>query len=466
MAEHRMEPLPILPLAPPFSLLGTLFGEPVMSEIFSQERAVRGWLQAEAALARAQGAAGVLSSREADDIAGVAHLDQLDLGALWQQARNVGYPILPLVRQLAARLPEETRGRLHYGATTQDIMDTGLALQLSEASSWLEQLVLVLGNTLADLVKIHARTVMAGRTHAQQAVPTTFGAKLAVFLAQIGRALTDVHAVQQRVAVVSLYGAGGTSAALGPSAGTVREEMGRLLGLRVEEVPWHVARDGPVAFGQICAGLCALSARLAREIVDLSRSEIAEVHEPGGHHRGASSTMPQKVNPISCEAVIGMAATAGALSSALYRAAEAGHERAAGEWQVEWHVLPQLATLAAGTLALMGEVTCGLRVSPEQMRENLNVDQGLVMAEAYMMRLAPVLGQAGAHDLVYAAANHARINRQQLAQALADLAPPEVRALLGTEPLRPEDYLGRTQDVCRAAINGWRASQKEAVHDH
>ncbi|MEV0388309.1 lyase family protein [Nonomuraea sp. NPDC050643] len=439
-----------------FKLLPELYGDGAMAEIFSAERTVLAWLRTEAALAHAQAEAGLIGPDDATAIAAACVPATIDLPRLWEEAVNVGYPILPLVRMISAALPEGPNGRVHYGATTQDIMDTGLALQMGEALDHLAALLALFGDAVARLVAAHAGTVIAARTHAQQAVPTTFGAKMAVLLAEVARQRERAATAARQVRVVSLFGAGGTSAAMGERSSAVRESLAGRLGLRTTEVPWHVARDGVAEFGVTCASLAATAARFAREVVDLSRTEVGEVREAGGHHRGASSTMPQKANPIGCEAVIGMSGTAGALSSALFRAMEAGHERAAGEWQVEWYVVPLLAELAAGALATAAEVAAGLRVYPGAMRANLDAEGGLIMAEAYMMRLAPVLGRERAHDLVYKAAHEARERGRPLADALRDVAGPDDLESLGALPIPPESYTGDAEAVCAAALDAWR----------
>ncbi|PLS85316.1 MAG: 3-carboxy-cis,cis-muconate cycloisomerase [Actinobacteria bacterium] len=443
----------------PFFLLTTLFGDAEMSRVFSEERTVRGWLESERALAGAQAELGVLTREQAEAIADAATLGNIDLEELWRQARNVGFPILPLIRMIASALPEEAAGRVHYGATTQDIMDTGLALQLRDALGRLDELLARFGQAVADLVEEHRHTVLAGRTHAQQAVPTTLGTKLSVLLSELARQRARLAEVRPRVCVVSLYGAVGTSAALGESASQVRKAMADSLGLQTSEVPWHVARDAVAEFGLLCASLSASCARFAREVIDLSRTEIAEVREQGGHHRGGSSTMPQKANPIGSEAIVGMSATAGALTSALYRAMEAGHERAAGEWQIEWQVVPQLACLGAGCVGMAAEVAEGLVVSQDAMSRNLGADNGLIMAEAYMMRLAPSLGHRQAHDIVYEAATKARQENLPLEETLEEFVPGEVwTELKGEMPLAPESYVGQPDLVCDAALETWRRS--------
>jgi 3-carboxy-cis,cis-muconate cycloisomerase len=446
----------------PFSLLQRLFGDPVMAEIFSAEQSVRYWLAVEAALAQAQAAVDVISERDATLIVEAAVLDNVDLDELWREARNVGYPILPLVRMISAVLPDPANGRVHYGATTQDIMDTGLALQLRASLDRLDELAVSFGDALVTHMDAHRHTVLPARTHAQQAVPTTFGTKLAVFLAELARHRTRLAAVRERACKVSLHGAGGTSAAFGPAAVEVRRAVADRLGLAVADVPWHVARDTVAEFGLAAAGLAATCARFGREVIDLSRTEIAEVAEQDGHHRGASSTMPQKVNPIGSEAVIGMACAAGASASALLRAMEAGHERSAGEWQIEWEVVPLVATLVAGAVRTAGEVATGLQPEPLAMRANLERSRGLIMAEAYMMRLAPEHGRERAHDLVYEAAQLARQGGLTLLDALAR-GGHELTETEDGPSLQPDRYVGQPDLVCDSALELWRESVREGA---
>lgn len=436
-----------------FSMLQRAFGDAAMESIFAESATVEAWLRTEAALVRAQAAAGEVEPERAEAIADACHLQNVDLPALWAETANVGYPILPLVRQITERLPESARGSLHYGATTQDIMDTGLSLQLAAAIERLQALTTELGDALAARIREHADTVMAGRTHGQQAVPTTFGAKLATYLRQCTRLRADLAALRDGSCLVSLHGAAGTSAGLGPRAAEIRADVARQLGLADAAGPWHVTRDGLATFAATCARGAAVCARLAREVIDLSRTEIGEVGESTGHHRGASSTMPQKANPIDSEAIVGMAASAAAAAGSLYRAMEAGHERSAGEWQIEWHVLPQVAVLASGCLAIAGRVVRGLSVYPERMAANLELEQGRTLAEAYMFQLAPGLGREPAHDLVYAAALASRQRRVELRQALSELAA-DPRAIA---QIAAADYLGQTREEAAAALAGWAA---------
>lgn len=437
----------------PFSLLAQLFNDPTMNQILSSERTVELWLEVEAALAWAQADVGEHSVAVAEQISAACTLNSVDFEGLWRQARVVGYPILPLIRMVGQKLKPEAAARLHFGATTQDIMDTGLSLQLAEATQHLADLLQQVGDATASLVEQHRLSVMAARTHAQQAVPTTFGTKMAVYLWEWERHRSGLIALHKELLVVSLYGAGGTSAALGPQAAQIRERMALRLGLKAPMVPWHVARGRLYELAAWCGRCCASISRLAQEVIDLSRTEIGEVKEPAGHHRGASSTMPQKANPIDCEALIGLGSVVGGLLAAMHYSSQHGHERAAGQWQAEWQLLPQMLGHTATALLVAAELLANLRVFPEVMRTNLLQDGGRVMAEAYMIGLAHSLGQAQAHDLVYQAASSSRASGQSLEEALEQIWPQQQGSFVR---IQPEDYLGQAVQTCQAALDCWR----------
>jgi 3-carboxy-cis,cis-muconate cycloisomerase len=441
----------------PFSLLTQLAGDRQQLEIFSERASIEGWLATERALALAQAEYGVIERSDAAAIVQAARVAHIDVAALWKSASNVGYPILGLVREIGQSLESRVAGRVHFGATTQDIMDTGLAVQIARSLVALDARLQRVGDALAHRVCEHAKTVMPARTHGQQAVPTTFGATLATLLGQFSRQRQRLAQATPRIAVVSLFGAGGTAAALGPTSRQVRAGVARRLDLANTDVPWHVDRDGPAEFGWLCATIAATCAKFARNIVDLSRTEIGEVFEPYESHRGASSTMPQKVNPISSEIIIGLSGTAGALTSSLTRFQEAGHERAAGEWQIEWQVLPQLAVLVGSALEQTATIIEGMRVDTQRMRANLLQDGGLIMAEAKMMQLAQSIGHVRAHDLVYDAATRARTDGLLLAEALAEVASDTDVAGLSAPFLTADDYLGEALEISAAAVERWTA---------
>lgn len=337
-------------------------------------------------------------------------------------------------------------------------MDTGLALQLQRSLKLLDEDLERLGDRLAEQVLAHSETIMAGRTHAQQAVPTTFGATLATMLNQFTRQRERIGQAMPRIAVISMFGAGGTSAAYGPQSAALRTRVAELLGLEDTDVPWHVERDSLAEFGWLCVTITASCAKFARNIVDLSRTEIAEVFEPYTPHRGASSTMLQKVNPISSELVIGLSGTAGALASSLARIQEAGHERSAGEWQIEWQVIPQLASLAGSALRETMVIVDGMRVDADRMRRNMELDGGLVLAEAQMIQLADKVGREDAHDLLYAASTRARETGTVLSDALRAVAAEHgMSELLPESLVQARDYLGEADSICKTAVRIWHS---------
>ncbi len=444
-------------------LLFQLYGDPAVEGTFRTDAYICSWLQVEAALAGALADAGVVPAPLAATIGQACRLENIDQARLWEETRVVGYPVLPLVRMVCQALPEDAAAYVHWGATTQDIMDTALALQLRAAGQRLAVLVVSFGDALARQVEAHRGTVMAARTHGQQAVPTTFGAKCAVFLDQVTRDLARLQRATDAAAVVSLFGAGGTSAALGGTAAAVRTALAARLGLHDVSVPWHVARDRLVDVGQAAALASATAVRFAREVVDLSRTEVGELAEADGEYRGASSTMPQKANPITSEAVIGLGVAAGTMAGALLRCLEASNERAAGEWQLEWQALPYVLRSSAAALGLAGQLARDLRAFPARMHDNLSLDQGLALAEAYMMRLAGELGRDRAHAVTYQAAYQSRLRGERLEACISALLGEDAPAWLREPPIEPEDYLGDVDGVCTQALKVWERSRTTAM---
>lgn len=439
--------------ASPFSLLLELYPSPQMSNALSKDRLVEHWTAFEHALAGAQARLGIISPADAEQIRSIS-AETIDQTSLRETSKNVGYPILSLVRQIAAQLPEGPDGRVHFGTTTQDVMDTAQALQLRGACDVLAGQVSSIGKELSRLVAKYATTVMPGRTHGQQAVPTTFGAHLAPLLGELSRTRSRLQVCCEAAATVSLYGAGGTSAALGSQVREIRSLMAEELGLHSDDVSWHTARDRVVEVAQVCMLLAGTCARLARNVIDLSRSEIGEVFEAAGNHRGASSTMPQKANPILSEGIIGMSAIIGPLTASLGRTMEMPQERSAGEWQIEWHVVPQVLQLTSSTLAATEELVGGIRIDEKAMARNLTVDGGLIMSEASMIELAIGFGREHAHDTVYAAAQAVRSTGTDLATAIGAQLEESGNASRVTIP-GPEDYLGEAAQMCDAAIAAW-----------
>jgi 3-carboxy-cis,cis-muconate cycloisomerase len=444
----------------PFSLLERIQGDPDMAQLIDEASTVDLWVRVEVALAAAQSQAGILDLDIALAIAEQAPGVVLDLPKLWDEARVVGYPILPLLNQLVAGMSEEAAGRLHFGATTQDIMDTALALQLVTAGSLLVTRLDALGDGLARRVALDRPHVIAARTHAQQATSTTLGAKWAVFLSEFARHRTRLVRAIDEVGCVSLFGAGGTSAAMGDRSAEVRRHLADELGLHYRAVPWHVSRDSITAFALACAGVAASTVRLAREVVDLGRTEVGEVSEVRDPLRGASSTMPQKANPILSEAIIGFGGLAASTTAAVLRAVEAGHERAAGEWQIEWGVLPQVLTTTSSALRLSGEMVDQMIVYPERMLANLSADGGALMSESLMISLAEHIGRDRAHETVYQAVRRSRESGRPFAEHVSEILAEEHPAVtFEARPADPAAYIGEADAICDASIKEWEEAR-------
>jgi 3-carboxy-cis,cis-muconate cycloisomerase len=438
----------------PFLPLVDVFADEAVVGLFSEQALVAGWVELERALAQAQAELGVIPASAAYAIEREARPERVDVDALRERTRVVGYPILPLLEQVSATAEPDVARYVHWGATTQDAMDTALALLLRDVLDRIEELALRLGTALAATAEKHRETVMAGRTHAQPAVPITFGGKIAVLLAELARHVERLRAARTRAAVVQLFGAAGTAAALGARSRDVRRRFAELLSLGLVDVPWHTARDGVAEAGFVLGALAATCGKIAHEVIALSRPELGEVREAQGDHRGASSTMPQKANPIDSEAVVGLSLVAAAQVPVLLAAMQPGHERGAGEWQAEWDGLPLLAAAASGAVAGAARIVEGLQVFPARARANLDLDGGSIMAEAAMMAAAPMLGRSAAHDAVYRACAAAREESVPLATTLPrELDVTQLPPL--EELLDPARYLGESDAIVTAAIAQW-----------
>jgi 3-carboxy-cis,cis-muconate cycloisomerase len=451
----------------PFMMLESVFGDPEMGEIFSEAAFVEAWLAVERALAASQAELGVIPDEAALAIADAAVADRIDLGSLWAATENVGYPIVPLIDQITEGAPDIVRAYLHWGATTQDIMDTGLALQLGRGLRLVTARVLSLGGAISVLMDSHARAVMPARTHGQQAVPTTFGLKLAVWLEEIGRHVRRLSEAREAAAVVQLFGAAGTAAALGSKSSETRRLLAERLRLTNAHIPWHAARDNLAEVGFVVAAIAASCGKIAREVIELSRTEIGEVSEMPASRHGESSTMPQKVNPVVSEAVVGMSISARHELIGLLVAMQGVHERSAGEWQVEWDSLPSLFTLTAGCVRHTTAVLESLEVRPTRMRANLDADGGAIMAEAAMMALAPHIGRLSAHELVGEACCMARESGATLGVTLSEMLDDDLKGMLPPIPeiLNPDSHLGEAEAVVEAAREGWRLVKADIVPD-
>ncbi len=395
------------------------FGTPGMRAVFSDRALIARYIEVEIALARAQARCGVIPAAAADAIARCCDLEALDFDLLRRETDNVGYPILPLVHQLVKQCGEAGRW-LHWGATTQDIMDSAVVLQMRDGLALIGDDIAGLRKILADLAQRHRDTPMAGRTHLQQALPVTFGYKAAVWLAMFDRHAGRLTQLKPRVLVGQFAGAAGTLASLGDEGFAVQAALCEELKLDVPVATWHVARDGfaeTVSFLGLVTGSLG---KIALDLMIMASTEFAEVYEPFVPGRGASSTMPQKRNPISSELMLAAAKGVRQHAGLMLDAMIHDFERATGPWHAEWMAIPESFVLAAGALHQAKFALGGLVVDRARMAENLGLSNGLIVAEAVMMHLAPLIGRQQAHDVVYAACRVVNDSGRALAEVLAD----------------------------------------------
>jgi 3-carboxy-cis,cis-muconate cycloisomerase len=394
------------------------FGTAEMRDVFSDLALIRRYVEVEIALAKAEARCGVIPDDAAREIAAHSNADALDFDLLRQETDVVGYPILPLVHQLVKQCGEAGR-YVHWGATTQDIMDTAVVLQIREGLRIVGRDLGELLTILADLSKRHRDTPMAGRTHLQQALPVTFGYKTSIWLAMVDRHIERLTQLRPRVLVGEFAGAAGTLASLADKGFAVQEALCGELGLGVPVSTWHVARDG---FAETINFLGLVTGSLGKIAVDtmlMASTEFAELYEPFVQGRGASSTMPQKRNPISSELMLAASKAVRQSAGLMLDSMVQDFERATGPWHAEWIAIPEAFVLTAGALHQAKFALGGLVVDEARMAENLSISKGLIVAEAVMMQLAPFTGRQEAHDLVYAACRTVSERGGTLAEALA-----------------------------------------------
>lgn len=432
------------------------FGTEAMRAIFSDRALVQRYVEVEVALAKVQGALSLIPAEAASTIAATSDARVIDLAKLKTETDLVGYPIVGVVHQLQKQCGDAGKF-LHWGATTQDIMDTATVLQMRSAFDIVEAELAAIADALGELTRKHRATVMAGRTHLQHALPVTFGLKTAVWLSMIDRHRERLQQLKPRVLVGQFGGAAGTLASLGADGLRVHDALMTELRLGASPVPWHVARDSIAEAVSFLALVTGTLAKIATDVVLMMQTEVGEAFEPFMPGRGSSSTMPQKRNPISSEFIIAAARNArqdvGLILDSL---AFSDHERATGPWQVEWVALPRAFIAAAGALAQSKFLVSGLIVDAARMRRNLDMTGGLIVAEAVMMELAKRIGRGPAHDLVYGACRKAIEGGTLLIDELRKM--PDVTAAADDATLirlcEPANYLGSADQMIDRVLRG------------
>jgi len=402
------------------AVLGNLFSTPAMRRVFSDHNRIQRCLDVESGLARAEARLAIIPAEAAAEIARHAFAANIDFERLAARTAEAGSAVLPLVEQLRARCAGDLGQYCHWGATTQDIMDTAAMLQVREALALADDDLTAIARALAALARRHRDTPMAGRTKLQHAAPITFGFKMACALDAIQRHRGRLAEMRPRILTGQFGGAVGTLAALGSDGVKVQSALMDELGLVCPAISWHAHRDRFAEIGGFLALAAGTLGKIATDVKLMMQTEVGEVFEPSGTGRGSSSTMPQKRNPVSCNYILACVSMVRRNASALLEAMIEDHERGTGPWEIEWIALPEIFLLASGALAQTRYMLEGLRVDEPRMRANLDLTNGLIAAEAVMMGLAPRLGRARAHEIVSEMCRLAVESNRRLIDVLAD----------------------------------------------
>src|SRR5713226_1992408 len=366
-----------------------LFSTPPMSAAFSPRAHVRGMLRFEAALARAEARAGIIPQEAATVITANCREELFDVAALYREAAVAGTPAIPLVLMLTARVAGDAQKYVHWGATSQDAIDTALMLQMRDGIDLLISGLLEVCSACAALAEQHRRTPMAGRTLLQQALPITFGLKAARWLALATRQVRALREHRGRSLAVQLGGAAGTLASLGDSGLRVVELLAAELNLPVPDMPWHSERDRVAEIAVTLGIVSGAMVKIASDVVLLAQTEVGEASEAAAPAKGGSSAMPQKHNPVDAINAIASARLAIGEVPVILSAMTQEHERAVGGWQAEWVALPNLFRYTSSAVEHVRGMISGLKVDSARMSANLELTQGLIMAESLTMALAP-----------------------------------------------------------------------------
>ncbi|SDY85936.1 3-carboxy-cis,cis-muconate cycloisomerase [Acinetobacter kyonggiensis] len=449
-------------------LYASLFYQVDMTEIFSDHALLKYMIQAEVALAKAQAQVGVIPESAAAIIADVANtqgVQAIDFENLAVATGLAGNIAIPFVKQFTAAVKavdEDASRYVHWGATSQDILDTACILQARDALDIVEFQLRHAYAASLELAEKYRAEVMIGRTWLQQALPITFGHKAARWASGFKRDLDRLEQMKARVLTAQLGGAVGSLASLLDQGSKVVEAYATQLNLSVPTCTWHGERDRIIEIAGFLAIVVGNTGKMARDWSLMMQTEIAEVFEPTAKGRGGSSTMPHKRNPVAAASILAAANRVPALMSSMYQSMVQEHERSLGSWHAEWLALPEIFQLCAGALQRTVEVLQGLEVNSKNMQRNIETTQGLIMAEAVMMALAPKMGRLNAHHLVEKACKQAVAEQSHLQDIVSSFV--EVKQYFSADELtlifKPESYLGNIQDQIDAVLKEAKGEAK------
>jgi adenylosuccinate lyase len=431
-------------------IYGGVYSAPEFAAIFSDSNQVQKWLDVERALALTQAEMGIIPHEAAQEIARKAQVELFDLEVLGRESLETGHVLIPTIRALAKLCQGEWGEYVHYGVTTQDILDTGLILQIKEAWDHVLARLHSIRTYLLALAQRYKHTPMVARTHGQQALPTTFGYKVAVWIDEIDRHLERFGEARARVMVGNLTGAVGTMAAFGPQGFEIQQRTLASLGLAAPRTSWHSARDRILEVAGLLVQTAVTLGRIANEIYHLQRTEIDEVREGFRPGKVGSSTMPHKQNPSTVDLISALSRMVRAQMVALTDAAFCLHERDGATWRIEWAALPEIFVYAGALLARMDEVLAvGLEIREDRMRHNLDLLGGLILSERVMLALGAQFGKQTAHELVSEVSLEARRNDISFRDAL--LKDERLRGSFTAQALEdllnPATYVGLAADM-------------------
>jgi 3-carboxy-cis,cis-muconate cycloisomerase len=452
----------------PSRLLGPLFATDAAREIFSDRTRVQRMLDIIAALARAEARVGVIPKSAVHAIESSCRAEPFDIDALARATATAGNPAIPLVKELTARVraqDAEAAGFVHWGTTSQDTIDTALVLQLRAALVLFEADTARLARSLAALAEAQKHTVIAGRTLMQQALPVTFGLKVAGWLSAVDRHRVRLRQLKPRVLVLQFGGAAGSLAALGDKGIAVAAALAEELKLVLPDSPWHTQRDRVAELATELGLLVGSLGKIARDVSLMMQTEIGEAFEPHAPGRGGSSTMPHKRNPVDSAVVLAAALRAPALVSTVLTSMVQEHERGLGGWHAEWETLPQLCELCSGALDRVNDTVAGLDIDAERMRENLAATHGLIFAEAVTMALGRHIGRMPAYQLVEGACRRAVEEKRPLREVL-NTESNVTAHLPGSELDRlfdPSNYLGSAVQIVDRVLAQHRDTNLEGA---
>ena len=428
-----------------------------MRDVFCDQGRVQAMLDFEAALARAEATVGLIPQTAVAPIQAACRAGLYDFAALGEAIATAGNSAIPLVKALGKQIAAtdaDAERYVHLGATSQDVMDTGLVLQLRRALELIESDLAQLGATLSTQAERYVATPLAGRTWLQHATPVTLGMKIAGWLGAVTRSRQRLQELKPRLLVLQFGGASGTLAALGDQALPIAQALAKELQLGLPDQPWHTQRDRLVEFGSVLGLIAGSLGKLGRDVSLLMQTEAGEVFEPSAPGKGGSSTMPHKRNPVGSAVLIGAATRVPGLISTLFSAMPQEHERSLGLWHAEWETLPEICCLVSGSLKQALLMAAGLEVDAERMTRNLDLTQGLVLAEAVSIVLAQRVGRDTAHHVLEQCCKRAVAQQRHLRAVLGE--EPRVTAQLsGAELdhlLDPAHYLGQARTWVERAV--------------